>query len=465
MISFSNLDYLILGLFFVTVFAIGLLAKYVKKNEGEDYLLGSRKLNLPMFVATTVATWYGGILGVGEFTYKYGVLSWVTQGLPYYVFALLFAFLLAGKIRETKLFTIPDKMEETYGKSAALVTAVIVFFLVNPAPYLLMTGSLFSLLFNIPLVYGMLFSILITVIYLLKGGFKATVYTDIFQFLIMFAGFILIVITLRTDYGGFDFLQKNLPEDLLTIKNANPLYVAVWFLIALWTFVDPGFHQRSYAAKDVKTAKYGIIISVLFWMLFDFLTVTTGLFSRAILGDGANAVISYPLLANIVLTSGAKGLFFAALFATIFSTLNSLTFIGATTYSRDFVYRLSENKTKIDLEKHTKIGLGITSAIALLIAIEVKSVIQIWYLLGSILIPGLIFPVIGAYYPKFKPIKNIAVIEILAGMIFSLAWFIATSLGKTAIQMEPMIIGLYVSLPIHLYGVFLARKSKSKKIE
>jgi len=33
-------------------------------------------------------------------------------------------------------------------------------------------------------------------------------------------------------------------------------------------------------------------------MLFDFLTVTTGLYSRAILGDNINAVISYPLLAN-----------------------------------------------------------------------------------------------------------------------------------------------------------------------
>ena len=47
---------------------------------------------------TLVSTWYGGILGVGEFSYRYGISNWVIQGVPYYVFALFFAFLLAKRI-------------------------------------------------------------------------------------------------------------------------------------------------------------------------------------------------------------------------------------------------------------------------------------------------------------------------------------------------------------------------------
>ncbi len=453
MISFTTFDYAVLGAFFAIVLAIGLFAKYVKRAEGEDYLLGSRKLNLPMFVATTVATWYGGILGVGEFTYKYGILSWITQGLPYYVFALLFAFLFAGKIRETELFTLPDKMEKTYGKNAALLSAVIIFFLVNPAPYLLMTGALFSLLFNVSFAVGMFFAVAIVSAYLLRGGFKATVYTDIFQFIVMFAGFILIAVTLFSNYGGADYLVRNLPPQLLSLENANPFYVAVWFLIALWTFVDPGFHQRSYAARNAKVAKYGIIVSVLFWMIFDFLTVSTGLFSRAVLGENINAVISYPLLADKVLSSGAKGLFFAALFATILSTLNSMTFIAATTYSRDFIYRFAKNKKSVNIERQTQIGIFIASALGFVIALTLQSVIEIWYLLGSILIPGLIFPVIGAYYPKWRIDKRITVIEIVAGFSASALWFALIKLSDYETEIEPMIVGLIFAFVIHLYGM------------
>ncbi len=453
MILFTTFDYITLAAFFAVVVIIGLIVKFKQSREGADYLLGSRKLSLPLFVATTVATWYGGILGVGEFTYKYGILSWITQGLPYYVFALLFAFLLAGKIRESELITIPDKLEENYGKSTALVAAVVIFFLVNPAPYLLMTGSLFSLLFNIPLFAGMLFSIIVVGIYLIKGGFKSTVYTDVFQFFVMFAGFGVIVYVLFSDYGGFDFLQKNIPKQMLTVEGTNPFYIVVWFLIALWTFVDPGFHQRSYAANDVKTAKFGIIISVLFWMLFDFLTLTTGLYSRAILGNNINAVISYPLLANVVLQSGAKGLFFAALFATILSTQNSLTFIAATTFSRDFVYKISEDKNSVNIEKQTRLGILIASLFGFIVALYLQSVVQMWYLFGSILIPGLIFPVIGAYYPRFKVNENFATLEILTGFLTSLLWLL---LGKKLIptfSIEPMIVGLFFSGIIHLLGI------------
>ncbi len=78
----------------------------------------------------------------------------------------------------------------------------------------------------------------------------------------------------------------------------------VWFLIALWTFADPGFHQRCYAAKDSNTAVKGVLISIILWALFDFLTTSTGLFARAVLPGLDNPVLSFPLYAERVFTSG-----------------------------------------------------------------------------------------------------------------------------------------------------------------
>ena len=144
MISFSPLDLIIILAFFATVLFIGFYTGRKTVADANDYLLSGRKLSLFLFVAVNVSTWYGGILGVGEFTYRYGLVSWFTQGFPYYIFAFVFALFFAKKIRDASLFTIPDKLTEVYGKNVGLVSAVIVFVLVSPAPYLLMTGNLLS---------------------------------------------------------------------------------------------------------------------------------------------------------------------------------------------------------------------------------------------------------------------------------------------------------------------------------
>ncbi len=465
MLSLTLSDYLILLAFFAVVTLIGLSAASGKSRQGVDYLLDSRKVGLLLFIATNVATWYGGILGVGEFTYRYGILSWVTQGLPYYVFAILFAFFFAGKIREAELFTIPDKIESAYGRKPALLAAVIIFALVNPAPYLLMTGYLFSLIFNISIYLGMLIALSVVGGYLLRGGFKSTLFTDLFQFVIMFVGFIIIVLVVTKDYGGIDFLKTNLPDNLLTIPSGSGSYIIVWFLIALWTFVDPGFHQRSYAAKSAKVAKWGIIISVIFWALFDFLTTTTGLYSRAILGSNVNAVISYPLLAEKVLPSGLKGFFFAALFATILSTLNSMTFLGAATYSRDFIYRLSKKKSDVNIEFQTRIGILITGVIGFAVAAFFRSVVEIWYTVGSVLIPGMILVVAGAYYKKLRISARGAFYEMVVGIAGSALWLILRNIFPKLFLfglIEPMLIGLFFASVVHFFGL---KKKSEKSIE
>ena len=119
---------------------------------------------------------------------------------------------------------------------------------------------------------------------MIKGGYKSNIWADAFSFFIMFIGFIVIVFVASNNYGGIEYLSSTLPKDHLTLTGGTSItFVVVWFLIALWTFTDPGFHQRCYSAKNGRVAKWGIVISVFFWFIFDFLTNTTGLYSKAIL--------------------------------------------------------------------------------------------------------------------------------------------------------------------------------------
>ena len=205
-----------------------------------------------------MSTWYGGILGVGEFTYRYGLVSWFTQGFPYYIFAFLFALFFAKKIREASLFTIPDKLTEIYGKNVGLISSIIVFLLVSPAPLFIDEVQTYFTYIWYKYYSGLILSLLLSIAYLMKGGFRSNVYVDVFQFFVMFAGFILIFIFAGVEFGTTDFISSSVPENHLEVTGGmSPTFIIVWFFIALWTFADPGFHQRCYAAKNRKHCKMG----------------------------------------------------------------------------------------------------------------------------------------------------------------------------------------------------------------
>jgi SSS family solute:Na+ symporter len=288
----------------------------------------------------------------------------------------------------------------------------------------------------------------------------------------MFAGFILILIFSGIEFGTTDFISASVPENHLKITGGmSPTFIIIWFLIALWTFADPGFHQRCYAAKTGNIAMKGILISIFFWALFDFLTTATGLFARGVLPELDNPVLAFPLFAEKVLPAGIKGIFYAALFATILSTQISFLFLSGTTIGRDFIYRgvvpHSGRKTDFQttnaearLKNYTVIGLIISGLLAAFLAYLIPSVIEIWYTIGSLFIPGIILPVISAYYPKLKVSAKFILIEMIGAFLSSTIWyFVRNEFANTKIlnEVEPMLVGIIVAIVIHLSG-FIYKK-------
>jgi SSS family solute:Na+ symporter len=260
--------------------------------------------------------------------------------------------------------------------------------------------------------------------------------------------------------GSIEFLIKNLPSTHLKITgDASPTFIIVWFLIALWTFADPGFHQRAYAAKNSKVATWGIIISVFLWILFDFLTTSTGLFARALFPNLEQPVLAFPFLAEKILSPGWKGIFYAGMFATIISTLNSFLFLSGTTIGRDFFYRLNPQVTDDKLKLFTSFGIIISGIISVIISYLIPSVVQIWYTIGSLFIPAIIPAVVSSYYTKFRIEKSLMMIEMLIALIAGTIWYFIRNnfYGMILFEIEPMLIGLSFALIVHSIG--LLRKS------
>ncbi len=391
----------LLGAYAALTLAIGF---WKRRRTHEDYLVAGRALGLPVFVATVVATWYGGILGVGEMTYRYGLINWTTQGLPYYIMATVFALTLAGKIRTASLYTIPDKLNEVHGRGPALLGAACAFVMTTPAPYVLMAGQLVRIVTGWALLPSIVVGVLFSVVYVYVGGFQSDVRINVFQFLLMFGGFIVALPIVAGRSGGLDGLMRALPPDHLKLDGGLGLgYVAVWFFVAIWTIVDPGFHQRCYAARSPEIARRGILIAVLFWIVFDLLTTATGLFARAAMPDlvGAEAGYAYPLLAERLLPPGVKGLFYIAMLATVMSTVVSYTFLGGMTIGRDLIWRLSGGPIE-RVTSLTRFGLVATSVAAVGIALAIPSVVQQWWAIGTVCVPAMLPAVITSYAPRWK---------------------------------------------------------------
>ena len=246
-----DLVFILIYLFFLLFIAIRLWQN--KRENVEDYLLAGRQLTLPSFIATMVSTWYGGILGVGEFTYLYGISNWLVFGVPYYLAAFIFAMFLAKRSRRSQIYTIPHQLDISYGKAPSILGAFFVFIMTVPAAYVLMLAVLLRFLFGMPLICGLIIGALISTCYVLVGGFKSVIRTDIVQFILMFAGFLILLPVAFVNYGGFSFLQNNLPAThLIWHGGQGAQYIIVWFFIALATLVEPSFYQRCFAAKTEK---------------------------------------------------------------------------------------------------------------------------------------------------------------------------------------------------------------------
>lgn len=389
-----------------------------EKESVLDLLLLGRKLTLPLFVANLVSTWYGGILGVTQISYESGIYNFLTQGIFWYATYIIFALFLVDKIRKYQAVTLPDLVGAMFGQKSKYVSVFFNFFNIVPISYALSVGLFLQVLFGGELWAMVLIGTMSVVLYSLFGGFRAVVYSDIVQFFVMCASVVIVVAFCVFQYGGITYLKANLPESHFSWLGGHSIATTfVWGLIALSTLVDPSFYQRVFAADRSRTAKIGILISTLIWIIFDLCTTAGGLYARA-LYPNIDSSQAYLVLVMEVLPSGWRGFVLSGILATIVSTLDSFLFLAATTISFDLLpqkwrWRVYPHHVSVVIT-----GL-LTTYLALVFTGGVK---EIWKTLGSYSAGCLLLPLIlGHLIPK-KISDNLFVISSITGAISITIW-------------------------------------------
>lgn len=477
--TFEFLDYLIFGLYAVTILAIGLWVsrdKDGKQKNAEDYFLASKSLpwwavGTSLIAANISAEQFIGMSGSG-FALGLAIAS--------YEWMAAITLLVVGKyflpiFIEKGLYTIPEFIEKRFSTNLKTILAIFwiaLFVFVNLTTVLFLGGKALDTIIGVGDGSILLNSIiglgLFAAAYSLWGGLASVAWTDVIQVVILiFGGLLMTYFALAnvTDSGSFidgmKYVYEKAPERFSMILSKGEIIKpnggdAWWDLPGLAVLIGGiwvanlyywGFNQyiiqRTLAAKSLAEGQKGIVFAAFLKLIIPVIVVLPGIIAYVMNLDDSGVLTAAsvdpgfigaagniandnaaPWLIKNFIPVGVKGLILAALAAAIVSSLASMLNSTSTIFTMD-IYRSHFNKNATDAQM---VSVGrITAVVALIIAIIIAPQ------LGSL---GQVFIFIQEYTGVVSP-------GILA--VFLMGLFYKKATNNAAIW------GAILSIPIAMY--------------
>ena len=252
----------------------------------DGFVLGGRAVG-PWLTAFAYGTsYFSAVVFVGyagQFGWKYGMSStWIGVGNA--VIGSLLAWIVLGK--RTKLMTqhiqsrtMPDFFGTRYdSQSLRVVASVIAFVFLIPYTAGVYKGisALFEMGFGIPYEYCVIIMAILTAVYVILGGYRATAMNDFIQGIIMLFGIVTIIAAVLAQKGGLvEALSQmaELPSDTNPAENggfASLLGPDPWNLLgvviltSLGTWGLPQMVGKFYSITDESAIHRGTVISTIF---------------------------------------------------------------------------------------------------------------------------------------------------------------------------------------------------------
>ena len=350
-------------IFLAVMIGVGL---YTRKQASsvDGFVLGGRSVG-PWLTAFAFGTsYFSAVVFVGyagQFGWKYGLSStWI--GIGNAVIGSWLAWVLLG--RRTKLMTqhiesrtMPDFFGTRYADQGLRVAASIIAF-VFLIPYTAGVykgiSTLFEMGFGIPYEYCVVIMAILTAIYVILGGYKATAMNDFIQGIIMLFGIVAIIVAVLNAQGGFSCAVDklaSLPSDADPAVNGG---FASWFgpdpwgllgvvvLTSLATMGLPQMVGKFYSITDESAIKRGTIISTFFAFVVAGGCYFLGGFGRLydpVVVNGKIAFDSIVPAMLVTLPDVLIALVVLLVLSASWSTLASLVLTSSSTMTHDLIYR------------------------------------------------------------------------------------------------------------------------------
>ena len=262
-----------------------------KITSNTDFMVAGRRLGPFLMAGTLAATEIGGgsSLGVVENGMSgYGLSS------AWYIITMGFAFViltfLAPKFRAATVKTVPEYFRRRYGKSAGLITAIIMLLpLVGlTAGQFIASSVILSTMLGISYKTAVIIVAVVVTIYSVMGGLWSVTLTDFVQVFLIIIGMIIAVPFAINLAGGWDAVVANVPAETFDMFSGyTPMGILSLTVMYVATFtVGQEAVSRYYAARDGKAAKQGSVLAAVLNFIYAFVPAVLGVIVLALISMG-----------------------------------------------------------------------------------------------------------------------------------------------------------------------------------
>ena len=437
--AISSLDLGVITLYFFVVLALGFWAAR-KTNSSDDLFLGGRSLTwgfigLSLFASNISSTTIIGLTGAA---YSSGIVQsvyeWIS-GIPLIIAAFIFVPLYLN----AQITTIPEFLAQRFDRRSQVffsVVTIVTSIMVETAGGLYAGAIVLKTFFPDLVIWQVAIGLaLFAGIYTAFGGLKAVVYTDSLQAVVLLVGSSILTYILfeKIDFS-IDTMLAAAPEGHFSIYRplGDPtlpwpgLFLGVPLLGFWYWSTNQYIVQRILGAKDIKHARWGVLLGGFLKLIPLFIMVIPGAMAISLYSGIENPDMVYPTIVLKALPSGLVGLVLAGLISAIMSSVDSTLNSSSTLVVVDFIQPKYPNLSQEKIVKYGRITTFILMTIAALWAPMIQNFGGLWMYLQqmyTIFVPPIVVLFLVGVFDK-KGNANGAFMTLVLGTFLGICLFV-----------------------------------------
>jgi solute:Na+ symporter, SSS family len=427
-LPFMQANYVALAIVVAYMAGLGLLTSVVQRSvtSASTFTSGTTSSGVPavlvglMLMSEFIGT--SASVGTAQEAYVFGIsAAWNIIALS--AGFLFYAYLLAGKYKQSGQNTISGVFAGVYGPSTKTATSLVMIFALQIVAVALYAGggAILSVLLGVDRTLATVICGCVAVLYVVVGGMKSVVYTNVIHSLMKYIGIGVALYFGLTRVGGLAGLHARLPAAMFSWTNVGVSQIFAWFIAGVGaTFSTQYVIQAINTVESPQKARTASLSAALLLVPFGIATALIGMCSL-VLSPGIKSINAFSALITDM-NGVMAGVVAAGLAASLFGTIAAISVSTATLLYKDFYARFA----KADDESHSLNFVRVTTVIVgllpIALAIYTPNVLQVTFLAKAIR-ASLSVLVVLVFYAPWLGTKGGALVSILLSMVATIAWF------------------------------------------
>lgn len=410
----------VVGVYVLFIFIKGVL-NVRKINDADDFLLAGRNVGWFFLFCTMGATVIGGGASIGAIgrTYDWGLLMLIVS-TGWYTHFIFSGLVVAPKFRAANLYTVAGYFGHRYGEGPRFLMLILslLFSVFIIAAQMAAFGIVLAALLGgsgtdasqSMLTWAIVIGGMLVVIYSTAGGLLAVIHTDVYQFVVLFAGFTLTLLLLVPDLlANWGSITSAVPDYFFKPEGRQGWSFLITMSLAflLGETFAPGYATRYCVGTDIKSTKRGIAgVGIFLALTFPVVLFFVAIYARVHFPN-IDPQMALPMVVNKLNNPLVAGIIIGALLSAVMSSADSALNSSTAIFVKDLFEHQLGWKDKGDGRtlKLARICSALLGVTAIAIAVKWNNIIDLLNFTYQVWAPAVIVPVVyGVFSKKRSPL-------------------------------------------------------------